>query len=200
MIFRDYRHFSSHFFEISVAWNPSEVARMAELVDALDSKSCVLWTCGFETLSGYQRTESGIRAWKPGSGSIGRTSREGRGPMGSTERGTSEDGVPIAVAHREVRSTRAEPDQTLSGYQRTESGIKTWKPGSGSTGRTSREGRGPRKLLLRRGPKEFAGSDQENAKTAGPTNPIDALATGLSPLDRHSIDNPSSLEHQPRAS
>ena len=66
MIFRDDRHFSSHFCEISVAWNPSEIARMAELVDALDSKSCVLWTCGFETLSGYQRTESGIRVRNQG--------------------------------------------------------------------------------------------------------------------------------------
>jgi hypothetical protein len=53
MIFKNQQHSSSHFSEISVAWDPFGIARMAELVDALDSKSCVLWTCGFETLSGY---------------------------------------------------------------------------------------------------------------------------------------------------
>lgn len=43
---------------------------------------------------------------------------------------------------------------------------------------TSGEGREPGKLLLRRGSKDFAGSFQENAETAGLTNPIDAPATG----------------------
>ena len=55
MIFENHRHFPSHFSEISVAWTPFGIARMAELVDALDSKSGSLWECGFETLSGYQR-------------------------------------------------------------------------------------------------------------------------------------------------